>query len=144
MVSPSQLVLRSMSFFPISFIHTPSASSDSDESSSVISSQSTCSSLASSQTSSPDSQSSCSSPTITAPAPDAPSTPATPAPKKADTPVTRANEHLAVLLPKHHWKPDSQAPKCDRFLCRKKFSIWERKHVSLKTQSSLAPNSSYL
>ncbi|TFY54715.1 hypothetical protein EVJ58_g8693, partial [Rhodofomes roseus] len=42
--------------------------------------------------------------------------------------VTRRNEHLAVLLPKRQWKPDHQAPHCSIFLCRKQFSILERKH----------------
>ncbi|KAI0369950.1 FYVE-domain-containing protein [Pilatotrama ljubarskyi] len=43
-------------------------------------------------------------------------------------PRTRQNEHLAVLLPKRLWKPDSQAAHCDTFLCRKAFSIFERRH----------------
>ncbi|KAI9065524.1 hypothetical protein FKP32DRAFT_1602310 [Trametes sanguinea] len=43
-------------------------------------------------------------------------------------PRPRQNEHLAVLLPKRLWKPDSQAAHCDTFLCRKAFSIWERRH----------------
>ncbi|OBZ79970.1 Early endosome antigen 1 [Grifola frondosa] len=42
--------------------------------------------------------------------------------------LTRRNEHLAVLLPKRLWKPDSQASRCDVFFCRKQFSIWERRH----------------
>ncbi|KZT08935.1 uncharacterized protein LAESUDRAFT_723230 [Laetiporus sulphureus 93-53] len=49
-------------------------------------------------------------------------------PGSAELPVIRRNEHLAVLLPKHLWKPDAQASHCDIFLCRKKFSIWERRH----------------
>ncbi|KAI0641174.1 FYVE zinc finger-domain-containing protein [Trametes meyenii] len=40
----------------------------------------------------------------------------------------RPNEHLAVLLSKRRWKPDSQAAHCDTFLCRKAFSIFERRH----------------
>ncbi|CCL98334.1 uncharacterized protein FIBRA_00328 [Fibroporia radiculosa] len=40
----------------------------------------------------------------------------------------RPNEHLAVLLPKRLWKPDAQASHCDIFLCRKRFSVWERRH----------------
>ncbi|KAI0353149.1 hypothetical protein OH77DRAFT_1407401 [Trametes cingulata] len=43
-------------------------------------------------------------------------------------PRPRQNEHLAVLLPKRLWKPDSQAAHCDTFLCRKAFSIFERRH----------------
>ncbi|KAI0770972.1 FYVE-domain-containing protein [Trametes elegans] len=43
-------------------------------------------------------------------------------------PRPRPNEHLAVLLQKSLWKPDSQAVHCDTFLCRKAFSIWERRH----------------
>ncbi|KAM5542219.1 hypothetical protein V8D89_004092 [Ganoderma adspersum] len=43
-------------------------------------------------------------------------------------PHRRHNEHLAVLLPKRLWKPDSQAAYCDTFMCRKAFSIWERRH----------------
>ncbi|KAH9921303.1 FYVE zinc finger-domain-containing protein [Fomitopsis serialis] len=42
--------------------------------------------------------------------------------------VTRRYEHLAVLLPKRLWKPDQQAARCSVFLCRKQFSIFERKH----------------
>ncbi|KAI0089839.1 FYVE zinc finger-domain-containing protein [Irpex rosettiformis] len=40
----------------------------------------------------------------------------------------RRNEHLAVLLSKSLWKPDSQASRCDIFLCSRKFSVFERKH----------------
>ncbi|KAI0344259.1 FYVE-domain-containing protein [Trametopsis cervina] len=40
----------------------------------------------------------------------------------------RRNEHLAVLLSKTLWKPDSQASRCDIFLCSRKFSIFERRH----------------
>ncbi|OJT04923.1 Zinc finger FYVE domain-containing protein 16 [Trametes pubescens] len=43
-------------------------------------------------------------------------------------PRPRHNEHLAVLLQKRLWKPDSQASHCDTFICRKAFSIWERRH----------------
>ncbi|KAI0757632.1 hypothetical protein C8Q80DRAFT_113165 [Daedaleopsis nitida] len=51
-----------------------------------------------------------------------------PASSPASIPRQRTNEHLAVLLPKRLWKPDSQAAHCDTFLCRKPFSIWERRH----------------
>ncbi|PCH33121.1 hypothetical protein WOLCODRAFT_134937 [Wolfiporia cocos MD-104 SS10] len=50
------------------------------------------------------------------------------APSHNEPSVTRPNEHLAILLPKRLWKPDAQASVCDVFLCRKKFSIWERRH----------------
>ncbi|KAI0809053.1 FYVE zinc finger-domain-containing protein [Irpex lacteus] len=40
----------------------------------------------------------------------------------------RRNEHLAVLLHRSLWKPDSQASRCDIFLCSRKFSIFERRH----------------
>ncbi|TFK38621.1 FYVE zinc finger-domain-containing protein [Crucibulum laeve] len=40
----------------------------------------------------------------------------------------RPNEHLAVLLPKHLWKPDSLASQCDNFYCRVAFSMFERRH----------------
>ncbi|KAF9456692.1 FYVE zinc finger-domain-containing protein [Collybia nuda] len=40
----------------------------------------------------------------------------------------RTNEHLAVLLPKHLWKPDSLASQCDNFFCGVKFSIFDRRH----------------
>ncbi|KIK91544.1 hypothetical protein PAXRUDRAFT_149288 [Paxillus rubicundulus Ve08.2h10] len=44
-------------------------------------------------------------------------------------PITlRANEHLAVLLPKNLWKPDALASTCDNFYCRVKFSVLERRH----------------
>ncbi|KIJ21335.1 1-phosphatidylinositol-4-phosphate 5-kinase [Paxillus involutus ATCC 200175] len=40
----------------------------------------------------------------------------------------RANEHLAVLLPKNLWKPDALASTCDNFYCHVKFSVLERRH----------------
>ncbi|KZP05203.1 hypothetical protein FIBSPDRAFT_766213 [Athelia psychrophila] len=40
----------------------------------------------------------------------------------------RRNEHLAVLLPKNLWKPDSLASCCDNFYCRIQFSLFERRH----------------
>ncbi|KAF4623354.1 hypothetical protein D9613_001571 [Agrocybe pediades] len=40
----------------------------------------------------------------------------------------RPNEHLAVLLDKHLWKPDSSATVCDNFYCRTTFGLFERKH----------------
>ncbi|KAI9567005.1 FYVE zinc finger-domain-containing protein [Boletus coccyginus] len=40
----------------------------------------------------------------------------------------RANEHLAVLLPKNLWKPDTLAFICDNFYCRVKFTVLERRH----------------
>ncbi|KAG6371497.1 FYVE zinc finger-domain-containing protein [Boletus reticuloceps] len=40
----------------------------------------------------------------------------------------RANEHLAVLLPKNLWKPDTLASACDNFYCRVKFTVLERRH----------------
>ncbi|KAH9917393.1 FYVE-domain-containing protein [Epithele typhae] len=49
-------------------------------------------------------------------------------PGPSDYTRPRRNEHLAVLLPKRLWKPDSQAAHCDTFSCRKHFSIWERRH----------------
>ncbi|EIM91939.1 uncharacterized protein STEHIDRAFT_136038 [Stereum hirsutum FP-91666 SS1] len=45
-----------------------------------------------------------------------------------DATYVRPNEHLAVLLPKHLWKPDSQAASCETFTCPKRFSIFERRH----------------
>ncbi|KDQ54988.1 hypothetical protein JAAARDRAFT_71762 [Jaapia argillacea MUCL 33604] len=42
--------------------------------------------------------------------------------------TSRKNEHLAVLLPKHLWKPDSYASRCDTFSCEVKFSLFERRH----------------
>ncbi|PPQ90433.1 hypothetical protein CVT25_014951 [Psilocybe cyanescens] len=44
------------------------------------------------------------------------------------SPVDRPNEHLAVLLSKHLWKPDSSSSTCDNFYCRVPFSLFERKH----------------
>ncbi|CAA7264665.1 unnamed protein product [Cyclocybe aegerita] len=41
---------------------------------------------------------------------------------------TRPNEHLAVFLPKHLWKPDSSSVVCDNFFCHIPFSFFERKH----------------
>ncbi|TRM62961.1 FYVE zinc finger-domain-containing protein [Schizophyllum amplum] len=40
----------------------------------------------------------------------------------------RPNEHLAVLLDKHLWKPDSTSSSCDFFYCRTPFGIFERRH----------------
>ncbi|KAL1740497.1 FYVE zinc finger-domain-containing protein [Schizophyllum fasciatum] len=40
----------------------------------------------------------------------------------------RPNEHLAVLLDKHLWKPDSTSSSCDYFYCRTSFGIFERRH----------------
>ncbi|VDC04465.1 unnamed protein product [Peniophora sp. CBMAI 1063] len=40
----------------------------------------------------------------------------------------RKNEHLAVLLPRDLWKPDSQAAYCDAFTCRAPFTLRERRH----------------
>ncbi|KIJ45237.1 hypothetical protein M422DRAFT_167041 [Sphaerobolus stellatus SS14] len=40
----------------------------------------------------------------------------------------RRNEHLAVLIPRHLWKADKLATRCDKYACRIRFSIWERKH----------------
>lgn len=40
----------------------------------------------------------------------------------------RPNEHLAVLLPKNLWKPDTLASVCDNFYCRVKFTVLERRH----------------
>lgn len=60
----------------------------------------------------------------------------------------RANEHLAVLLPKNLWKvsalvqlratpshlrqPDTLAFICDNFYCRVKFTVLERRHVRFR------------
>ncbi|KAF9478544.1 hypothetical protein BDN70DRAFT_879894, partial [Pholiota conissans] len=43
-------------------------------------------------------------------------------------PPVRHNQHLAVLLPTHLWKPDSSSASCDNFYCRVPFSLFERKH----------------
>ncbi|KAF6765892.1 FYVE zinc finger-domain-containing protein [Ephemerocybe angulata] len=48
-----------------------------------------------------------------------------------DAPTTshpRPNEHLAVLLPKHLWKPDSNASMCDNLYCRVSYGLFERRH----------------
>ncbi|KAF9488701.1 hypothetical protein BDN71DRAFT_1512820 [Pleurotus eryngii] len=47
----------------------------------------------------------------------------------------RANEHLAVLLPKHLWKEDTLASVCDNFYCRVRFSMFERRHHCRKCGS---------
>ncbi|KAH9010015.1 hypothetical protein EDB84DRAFT_1148852 [Lactarius hengduanensis] len=39
------------------------------------------------------------------------------------------NEHLAVLLSRNLWKQDTDAPYCDTFVCRKPFTLMERRHV---------------
>ncbi|KAH9977553.1 hypothetical protein BJV74DRAFT_780952 [Russula compacta] len=38
------------------------------------------------------------------------------------------NEHLAVLLPRTLWKKDTDAPYCETFVCRKPFTLMERRH----------------
>ncbi|RDB29151.1 1-phosphatidylinositol-3-phosphate 5-kinase FAB1B [Hypsizygus marmoreus] len=40
----------------------------------------------------------------------------------------RTNEHLAILLPEHLWKPDSAATRCDNLYCGTKFSMRKRRH----------------
>ncbi|EIW86274.1 hypothetical protein CONPUDRAFT_133756 [Coniophora puteana RWD-64-598 SS2] len=40
----------------------------------------------------------------------------------------RPNEHLAVLLPKNLWKPDSLSSQCDNFYCNARFSVRARRH----------------
>ncbi|KAI0028084.1 FYVE zinc finger-domain-containing protein, partial [Vararia minispora EC-137] len=42
--------------------------------------------------------------------------------------AVRPFEHLAVLLPRNLWKPDSHATRCDAFACRLRFSLLERRH----------------
>ncbi|KAF9040612.1 FYVE zinc finger-domain-containing protein [Panaeolus papilionaceus] len=42
--------------------------------------------------------------------------------------LERRNEHLAVLLSKQLWKPDSASNNCDNFYCRVPFTFFERKH----------------
>jgi len=43
------------------------------------------------------------------------------------------NEHLAVFLPRNLWKKDIDATHCDIFLCRKPFTLMERRHVCAST-----------
>ncbi|KAI0247864.1 FYVE zinc finger-domain-containing protein [Lactifluus subvellereus] len=38
------------------------------------------------------------------------------------------NEHLAVLLPRNLWKQDIDASYCDTFVCRKPFTLMDRRH----------------
>ena len=86
--------------------------------------------------------------------------PPAPSPIATEPDVLRPNEHLAVLLPKSLWKasvidtsapahvahlrrdaqPDSQASRCDIFLCSKSFSIFERRHVRCHNLVSSAPS----
>ncbi|KAJ7232846.1 FYVE zinc finger-domain-containing protein [Mycena haematopus] len=73
----------------------------------ALSSSASCSSLSSSSSST---RSSCS------------------LPEPGELGVARPNEHLAVLLPKHLWKPDASAPNCDNFYCRTPFSLLDRRH----------------
>ncbi|EKM60404.1 uncharacterized protein PHACADRAFT_246299 [Phanerochaete carnosa HHB-10118-sp] len=94
---------------------------ESDDNDSVISAQDTYSSAASSSSKPYDTRSVVSDSAIASSPSDIPSTPFRPE-------GLRRNEHLAVLLRKDLWKPDSQASRCDTFLCSKKFSILERKH----------------
>ncbi|EMD41411.1 hypothetical protein CERSUDRAFT_79056 [Gelatoporia subvermispora B] len=113
MSSPSYLTLR------LSKLSTSSQSSASgDETASIVSSQDTApSSLGDSCVSSLDARSCVSEPSTT-----------TTTLPSSDPSRARRNEHIAVLLPRRRWKPDSQATKCDTFLCRKRFSILERRH----------------
>jgi hypothetical protein len=43
--------------------------------------------------------------------------------------IPAPNEHLAVLLPRNLWKQDTDASHCDTFVCRKPFTLMERRHV---------------
>ncbi|PBK77529.1 hypothetical protein ARMSODRAFT_1079533 [Armillaria solidipes] len=60
--------------------------------------------------------------------PSRPTLPETPVEIPTVSPDLRANEHLAVLLPRSLWKPDSAASCCDNFFCRVRFSVFERRH----------------
>ncbi|KAJ7271383.1 FYVE zinc finger-domain-containing protein, partial [Mycena haematopus] len=40
----------------------------------------------------------------------------------------RRKQHLAVLLAKQLWKPDSSAPNCENFHCHTAFSLLDRRH----------------
>ncbi|CAL1697289.1 unnamed protein product [Somion occarium] len=113
MALASAIVARISSLSPT--LHGSSVDSG-DESASIISSQGTCSSSLSSSASYPKSLESSAS------------TSSCPLAKPTVSGPLRPNEHLAVLVSKHHWKPDSQASHCDTFMCRKKFTIFERKH----------------
>ncbi|KII86522.1 hypothetical protein PLICRDRAFT_44124 [Plicaturopsis crispa FD-325 SS-3] len=62
-------------------------------------------------------------------------------PQLATIPLRR-NEHLAVLLPKHLWKPDSMASKCDNFYCQLRFSLFERRHHCRKCGGVFCQNCS--
>ncbi|KAH8979795.1 hypothetical protein EDB86DRAFT_2983430, partial [Lactarius hatsudake] len=44
------------------------------------------------------------------------------------SPTPAPNEHLAVLLSRNLWKQDTDAPYCDTFVCRKPFTLMERRH----------------
>ncbi|TFK47930.1 hypothetical protein OE88DRAFT_1738061 [Heliocybe sulcata] len=48
--------------------------------------------------------------------------------KAGDRPSYRKNEHLAVLLPKHLWKSDASATRCETFGCPTAFSVFQRRH----------------
>ncbi|KAK0478187.1 FYVE zinc finger-domain-containing protein [Armillaria novae-zelandiae] len=43
-------------------------------------------------------------------------------------PTLPETPHLAVLLPRSLWKPDSAASCCDNFFCRGRFSVFDRRH----------------
>ncbi|KAK0444943.1 FYVE zinc finger-domain-containing protein [Desarmillaria tabescens] len=60
--------------------------------------------------------------------PSRPVLPETPIEIPTVSPNLRANEHLAVLLPRYLWKNDSAASCCDNFFCRVRFSVFERRH----------------
>ncbi|KAF8804883.1 hypothetical protein BYT27DRAFT_7105923, partial [Phlegmacium glaucopus] len=49
--------------------------------------------------------------------------------------LDRPNQHLAVLLPKDLWKPDSSSSTCDNLYCRVQFSLFEHKHHCRKCGS---------
>ncbi|KAG8907471.1 hypothetical protein FRB99_004047 [Tulasnella sp. 403] len=40
----------------------------------------------------------------------------------------KQSQRLAVLLPQSLWKADKDANECDNFVCKKRFSLFERKH----------------
>ncbi|KAF8584469.1 hypothetical protein K439DRAFT_1138623 [Ramaria rubella] len=48
----------------------------------------------------------------------------------------RRNEHLAMLILRHLWKPNPLAAHCDKYTCHLKFFLFERKHICITTSGA--------
>ncbi|KAJ7048980.1 FYVE zinc finger-domain-containing protein [Mycena amicta] len=91
-------------------MNVPASTSPASSASSILSTSPSCASLCSTRSTCSDGSLASTSSLVT------------------DLSSPRPNEHLAVLLPRIRWKPDSDAAHCDNFDCRMEFTILERRH----------------